>query len=154
MKPIPRQTIKVSKGKLYSTSIGIAKIVAENGSALLKDVLYVPKLGVNLLSGKRVCQQGLQGSFDENTMNFSQDGKAIIQASQQDSLYIVKSIAKGYSEEAFIGSLSSSSGSPGSSLLGSGSPSLALLSQSNRPREPYILDCYWLYHRRFGHLGS
>ena len=54
LKPIPRRTIKVSGGKLYSTSIGIAKIVAESGSALLKDILYVPKLGVNLLSGKRV----------------------------------------------------------------------------------------------------
>ena len=34
----------------------------------LSNVLYVPDLGVNLLSGAALCNMGLQGSFDKQAL--------------------------------------------------------------------------------------
>ena len=39
--------------------------VPDSNEALLVNVLYVPSLGVNLLSGRKLCQRGLIGHFNE-----------------------------------------------------------------------------------------
>ena len=50
---------------------GVENIVCKNESSItLLDTLYVPGLGVNLLSARRVCEAGLVGSFDDNNMFF------------------------------------------------------------------------------------
>ena len=53
--------------------------VKSGGSALLSDVLYVPRLGVNLLSSRKICsKEGVLGSFDDKTMYFKKGNKTLI----------------------------------------------------------------------------
>ena len=52
---IKRRTIKVGGGKLYAEYIGIVKIKVAETSMLLLNVLYVPRLGVNLLLSRKLC---------------------------------------------------------------------------------------------------
>ena len=52
---IPRRTIRVRGGKLYSNQIGVVEMRAESGSMLLDKVLFVPRLSVNLLSTRKIC---------------------------------------------------------------------------------------------------
>lgn len=48
--PVKRRTIKVGGGKLYSWHMGVCELRVPSGrTVLLKDVLFVPNLGVNLL---------------------------------------------------------------------------------------------------------
>ena len=62
---IRRRQIKVGGGKLYADYCGTVTMRDHRGnSVLLSSVLYVPKLEVNLLSDRRMCEKGLQGSFD------------------------------------------------------------------------------------------
>ena len=44
--------------------------VDSGGSINLSDVLYVPKLGVNLLSSRKICSQNATGMFDDKRMSF------------------------------------------------------------------------------------
>jgi hypothetical protein len=69
--PIPRRTIRVRGGKLYSSFKGMVEIkVDSRGSINLSDVLYVPKLGVNLLSSRKICSQNATSMFDDKRMSF------------------------------------------------------------------------------------
>ena len=69
---------------------------------LLKDVLFVPNLGVNLLSSRKICSQpGVKGSFDSQTMYFTHGNEKIMRADIQGGIYIVSWIAKGLEETAF-----------------------------------------------------
>ena len=88
LRPIKRQAIKVGGGRLYSDQRGVVRVKVNNGSTILKDVLFVPQLGVNLLSGKRVCENGLRGNFDNNAMYYTRDNKTIIKASIKNGLYV------------------------------------------------------------------
>lgn len=101
--PIHRRTIKVGGGKLYSECKGTVEMRVESGgSALLSDVLYVPRLGVNLLSSRKICsKEGVLGSFDDKTMYFKKGNKALIRADVSDGIYIVSWIRKGLDENAF-----------------------------------------------------
>jgi hypothetical protein len=54
--PIRRKTILVGGGQLFTNWMGTAELrVKGSGSILISDVLYVPNLGVNLLSSKKLC---------------------------------------------------------------------------------------------------
>ena len=61
-------------------------------------MLYISQLGVNLLSKKRLCENGLQGNFDSNSMHYTRNNKTMIKAKIQNGLYIVDYIAKDYTE--------------------------------------------------------
>ena len=52
--PIPRCTVKVRGGKLYVDFMGQAEMKVAGVSILLDNVLYVPGLGVNLLSSQKL----------------------------------------------------------------------------------------------------
>ena len=50
---------------MWSLFKGIAKIKCENrSSSLLENCLYVPDLGVSLISTRYLCKNGLKGTFD------------------------------------------------------------------------------------------
>jgi GAG-pre-integrase domain len=145
LKPINRRTIQVGGGHLYAQSKGTIELKIGQGSALLKDVLFVPNLGVSLLSARKVCKKGLQGSFDQDKMLFlNKEGKTIIQAKLDNGLYIVDSIAKGYSERAFPSTIQISSKLK---------PKTKAKSTSKVQSKAKNLERYSLFHRRFGHLG-
>ena len=65
--PIKRRVIKVGGGRLYADQCGTAVLRApDSNKALLVNVLYVPLLGVNLLSRRKLCQRGLIGHFNKH----------------------------------------------------------------------------------------
>ena len=55
--PIVPKRVKVGGGELKSEFSGDVQMRCKDGSSmLLSDVLFVPNLGVNLLSVRRLCQ--------------------------------------------------------------------------------------------------
>ena len=101
--PIKHCTIRVGGGKLYSWHMGVCELRVPSGrTVLLKDVLFVPNLGVNLLSSRKICSQpGVKGSFDSQTMYFTHGNEKIMRVDIQGGIYIVSWIAKGLEETAF-----------------------------------------------------
>jgi len=67
---------------LYTNYKEIVKIrVKSSRSMLLSKVLYVPKLGINLLLSKKVCSyRNITGTFNNKTMCFFCENKKIIEA--------------------------------------------------------------------------
>ncbi|KAI0996954.1 hypothetical protein K3495_g11227 [Podosphaera aphanis] len=102
-KRICRVTIKVGGGELHSDKRGVAIVKCKDGSStLVKNVFYVPNLGVNLLSARGLCKTGMQGSFDNKNIWIKDKEKLVIHAQQKDGLYIVKHITKIFKDKAFI----------------------------------------------------
>src|SRR2546421_9027917 len=89
--PVKRRTIRVGGGKLYSWHIGVCELRVPSGrSVLLKDVLFVPNLGVNLLSSRKICSQpGVKGTFDSQTMYFTRGNEKIMRADIYGGIYII-----------------------------------------------------------------
>jgi len=85
--PIKRRTIRVGGGELHARHRGTVDVICEDGSSMvLADVLYVPRLGINLLSGRRMCQMGLEGAFDAENLYFKDRKKKVITSTMSDSL--------------------------------------------------------------------
>ncbi|KAI0991350.1 hypothetical protein K3495_g16837, partial [Podosphaera aphanis] len=94
LKRINTITIQVGGGTLKSSHRGTVKVKCADGSSgIAKKVFYVPNLGVNLLSAKRLCKTGMKGFFDEKNVWIKDGEKIVIHAVQNDGLYIVKHIA-------------------------------------------------------------
>ena len=70
---------------------------------ILKDVLYVPRLGINLISARKLCQEGLKGSFDKNHMYFKQGTKKVVTATMTNGLYVITHVSKKCKDTAFAG---------------------------------------------------
>ena len=101
---IKRRYIKVGGGRLVADYCGTAIMRDEKGNSVkLSSVLYVPNLGVNLLSGRRMCEKGLRGSFNEHSLLMHDSkGKLLLEAGESGGVYIVKKVAKGLDEFAMI----------------------------------------------------
>ena len=53
--------------------------VKSGGSALLLNVLYVPRLGVNLLLSRKIClKEGVLRLFNNKTIYFKKGNKTLI----------------------------------------------------------------------------
>ena len=52
---IKRRTIKVGGGRLYADHMGQVEMKVSSVSLLLENVLFIPSLGVNLLSSRKLC---------------------------------------------------------------------------------------------------
>ncbi|KAF7565152.1 hypothetical protein PtrM4_045860 [Pyrenophora tritici-repentis] len=160
LKRTPLTTIQVGGGFLHSTQRGTVMMKALDGTTgLLRKVLYVPKLGVNLIAARRLCREGLQGIFDDKNMYFKDKSRIAVQAAQKDGLYIVSHIASKYSGKAFIA---------GKTRTDSNDQSTAEESQETQPETQSDQDPdeseedkstkkdrrnYRLMHRRFAHYG-
>ena len=142
---IKRRMVKVGGGVLYANHKGTANLVCQDGSSmLLADCLYIPDLGVNLLSARRLCEAGLKGSFNNNKMYFKNGKEKIVQAVMRDGLYIVTNIADGYEEAAFPGVETDAA--------------MTKVEEHTHPHTAEELsiseqEIYILWHRRFSHLG-
>ncbi|KAI0994162.1 hypothetical protein K3495_g14020, partial [Podosphaera aphanis] len=144
--PIKRRKIMVGGGSLYSYFMGSAEVVCEDGSSmLLSKVLYVPELGINLLSGRKLCEDGFKGEFDAQHMYFKprNSNQKVITATMKNGLYLVTNIAN-YTPNI------------GSNI------DLAMASIEIDPRtDAESADIkfsdkerYLLWHRRFAHAGK
>lgn len=148
--PIKRRTIKVGGGQLYAWYTGTVDIVCKDGSSLvLSDVLYVPNLGINLLSGKRMCEAGLEGIFDTTKMYFLADKKRIITATMNRGLYILTHVSKKCRERAFL------SVGEGETTTSTGTVQTSAIPQEELKTElkTHEKQVYLLWHKRFAHLG-
>jgi hypothetical protein len=85
---------------MYADQKGMVELVCEDGSSLLQDTLYVPGLGVNLVSARKICQAGLNSAFNRNTMYFKQGNRKVISAKMHQGLYIVHHVDKALAETA------------------------------------------------------
>jgi len=161
---IKRRQIKVGGGKLYADYCGTVTMRDHGGnSVLLSSVLYVPNLGVNLLSGRRMCEKGLQGSFDQQSLYMHDKfGKEMLKAHERGGVYIVEKIAKGLDEFALFSAMRHDSTS--SMNIDTAFPSVDTGNSSmNAANESAIVNevdysqpsvkTYKLWHRRFAHLG-
>jgi hypothetical protein len=103
LRQVPEVIIQCGGGELSSDQRGTATVVCEDGSwCEMEDVLFVPNLGVNLISAKRLCKKGLEGSFDKTHMYVSKGGNIAVLAEQKDGLYIVSHVSSKYRGKAFI----------------------------------------------------
>ncbi|KAI0991347.1 hypothetical protein K3495_g16840, partial [Podosphaera aphanis] len=153
--PTRPKRVKVGGGELRSEFKGVAELKCSDGSSmLLTDVLYVPKLGVNLLSVRRLCQAGLKFSGNQDKLYLLNGKRKIVTATMKNGLYIVSKIAKGYEETAFpsmkIDSLNSLNPTPDiNDKVGHSSYEISdneAIKSSDKQR-------YLIWHRRFAHLG-
>jgi hypothetical protein len=79
--PINKRIIKVGGGVMYCNHKGRVDVVCKDGSKMtLANVLYIPGLGVNLLSGRRICEAGLTRQFSKSHMYFKCGKNKIITA--------------------------------------------------------------------------
>ena len=177
---IKRRTIKVGGGRLYSDRCGTAVLQAPDGNkALLSSVLLVPKLGVNLLSGRKMCQTGgLEGRFNPDSLFFeNQYGEQVVKAQHRNGVYIVSDIAAGLDGTALSATVQCSCSNLTETAFNSRdmvpSPQEARLNKLedlfNEPEtlfnKPSQVEAYRgapderkqifrLWHRRFAHLGK
>ena len=59
----------------------------------MTEVLYIPNLGVNLLSGKRFTKYGLKGSFSNNGLYiYTKQGVEVLRISARGGIYVVDKV--------------------------------------------------------------
>lgn len=164
--PIKRRTIRVGGGVMYAEFKGSARLVCEDGSyTTLPDTLFVPNLGVNLLSARRMCDTGLRGYFDSNRMYFKLENKIMIHAKIHHGLYVVNHVSKKL--ESLIHKKPDNSAfavmdvNPFQVEDGSMTPVVSPMADydqtNDKDSSEYIgqseKERYMLWHRRFAHLG-
>jgi hypothetical protein len=100
---IRRRTIKIGGGKLYSDYINTVEMRVRDGeSTRLAKTLYIPELGVNLLSGRKLCELELKETWDRNGLYlYNNKGHEIIGAIRRGGVYIINRIITGLAESAF-----------------------------------------------------
>jgi len=158
LKPIKWRRVKVGGGFLWAKQRGEAKLACEDGTyAWLKDALLVEGLGVNLLSARRLCDDGLEGKFDAKSLWLTRGSKRIVHAVTQRGLYLVinvvgedpafgkKNITR-HEERGFAAEDSSASVCPVSNSPESVSEDDGVLGELDKER-------YLRYHERFSHLS-
>ena len=147
--------IQVGGGHLYSTKKGTAKVDAKDkSSGYLENVLYVPKLGVNLISAKKLCKGGLTGTFDDENIWITRGNKEVLEAKQSKGLYVVNKISEAFQGEIITGKNAREQAMPAAEASDNEltdidpddlEPELATTKEQRR--------WYRLMHRRFGHCG-
>ncbi|KAI0991169.1 hypothetical protein K3495_g17018, partial [Podosphaera aphanis] len=150
LKRIKRVVIKVGGGNLFSEHQGLAKIECKDGtSALMRNVYFVPKLGVNLLSARKLCRNGMKGIFDETSIKIVHNKIPMIIAEQKDGLYVVKHVAKELKEKALF-TLAEKHNIHVADLDSDPNPDS---SEEEDPTTKAERHYYRIMHRRFAHCG-
>ena len=133
--------------------MGDAELVCPDSSMLLANVLYVPKIGVNLLSVRRLCQSGLSFTGNDKKLYLMDGKRKIIRAKMQNGLYVVSHIADGYEEKASpsmeIDNVNATHQAPMAIEHENGDANESddeAVTETDKAR-------YLKYHRRFAHLG-
>ena len=68
----------------------------------LLNILYIPNLGVNLLSRNTLYEKGLQGSFNKQALYiYNKKGNLVLKAVKQGGIYIINRIASNLELSAF-----------------------------------------------------
>lgn len=149
---IRQVTITVGGGKLYSNRRGEVGIQGKDKARIiLKDVLFVPGLGVNLLSGRKLCRNGIEGRFNDKKMYYvNPEGHTILEAKEQGGVYVLSNIhhSPSYSLDKPLAFAAQEEITQNEVTEESSDDSDA------EAHDKKVLDNYMLYHKRFAHLGS
>jgi hypothetical protein len=111
---------------------------------------------VNLIAARRLCKEGLQGTFDDKNMYFRDKSTIAVQATQMDGLYVVSHIASKYSGKAFIAGKPRTEISEQSTAEDSQSETQSDQDPDESEEETSTKKDrrnYRLMHRRFAHYG-
>jgi len=150
---ILRKTVITGGGELQAERKGTVVIQDKKGKRLtLQDVLYVPKLGVNLLSGRKLCKSGLRGRFNDKAMHYvSNDGLVVLEAPEESGVYVLKRIYADFDQHA----CNTSEQTAGALIGQTVDPTLEDHERlpDTKEADQQKLASYRLYHRRFVHLG-
>jgi hypothetical protein len=104
IKLIKARCVKVRGGELLAKHKGSVKLQCTDGSLIiLKDVLYIPRLRINLVLVRKLCQVELKGSFNKNYIYFKQGPKTVVTIIMINSLYMITHISKKCKDTAFVG---------------------------------------------------
>ena len=105
LRPIPKRRILVGGGELFAKFRGDILLRGRNGGeVILKDVYWVPKLGVSLLSGSKMCAGGLRGAFDADELRMlDKNGNTIVKATKSGGVYIVDWVTQMSSYAFYVG---------------------------------------------------
>jgi len=132
--------------------------VPGGSSVMLAKTLYVPNLGVNLLSGRRLVQAGFDGTFDEQGLYLvdPESRERVISATLKGGVYIVSYIANKLVDRAFQAKEWKMSYYAFPAINNSEPMDLTPenTDQGQSPPERKPIDRYTLWHRRFAHLGA
>jgi hypothetical protein len=158
LRPISKVSIQVGGGMLYSRLRGTALVSATDGtSCYLDNVLYVPKLGVNLVSAKKLCKGGYRGAFDEETIWITRENKTVMTAEQSQGLYIVKHVAKKYKGKVLgqkpAVAMRAAEESDNQAVPAIEESDVTDDESSDEATKDRELERYLKYHQRFAHLG-
>lgn len=145
-----KRKVRTGGGRLDIKGIGTVRLVDANHSKInLVNVLYVPDLGVNLVSVRALCDRGLTGHINKRSMSFYHKRTLILRSMLEGNLYMVKWFTKGVEEYALTANQVDD-------LLG--------LEDDEKEREKARLErdaiklkedqeVYNLWHRRMCHIG-
>lgn len=140
--PIKRVKILVGGGVLFADYMGDITLVDKFGNWILIRALFVPGLGVNLLSCRRIFEDfGLSGFVDQFSFNIVNrlNSQIFLTAQIRGGLYILDKLHPPFLQ------LTGQACEPLNTEVG-------LHSQEDLSISPRESE-YILWHRRFGHLG-
>ena len=158
LKKVGKKSVQVGgNARLRIEGAGQVQVQTKGGVMNLSNVLYVPDLGVNLLSGAALCNMGLQGSFDKRALYMhDKKGSLILKAVKQNGIYIVNRIAKGLQSVAFPASVQQPLDipTPECNEAQVDNPADSLTESNSVSPESKGRSRYLLWHRRFAHMGE
>jgi hypothetical protein len=87
--------LDVGGTRLRVESVSKIRIQTEEGKMTLLNVLYIPGLGINLLSRGALYKAGLHGSFNKGVIYMRADnGSLVLKAIKRDNIYIMNWISE------------------------------------------------------------
>jgi hypothetical protein len=132
---------------MYCNHKAIVDMVYKDSSKMtLAKVLYIPRLGVNLLPGRRIYEAELTGQITKSHMYVKCGNNKIITATIQDRLYVITHIKHGYQDDAFFGQGYHNIAFSGEIINGTTGTTNKLTASE--------MENYLLWNRRANHLGS
>ena len=147
-----RRIIKVGGGYLHSSRYGDIEIPGRAGKPItIQRVYYVPNLGANLLSCRRLCTLGLRGEFDVKAIKlFNLRNECVLRARHSEGVYIVEWIDRlpkrvSNTMHSYWASAFWSKDSWNKRTTSSATSSITV---GKRDKD------FVLMHRRFGHMGN
>ncbi|KAK6611735.1 reverse transcriptase domain protein [Botrytis cinerea] len=150
LKPLltPRR-IKVGGGELVAKEYGMVEIKWNEKLYKLK-ALHVPGLGASLLSARSFCGEfKAKGAFNDKKMYFHRNGKILLSANNFHGIYVIANTIKNDFDTAFPAEETEEEvpAELEDIIYDESKVDRAETQRRNR------LNRYWLWHRRFGHMG-
>ena len=82
--------ILVGSSQLFTDQIGTTKLqIKSSSSILISNILYILRLGINLLLSKKLCSKGLIFTSNNKYIAFQYNQEKVLEASIKGGVYIL-----------------------------------------------------------------